>query len=166
MIIIEVLISIIVLILGNLLINRLDFKRKTSIMIILNVIVILICFCIIFFSVKNNNTTNEINNEWIMKFERTDTDFGNIIYVYSDNRMVIEYCPKELYPSKEKKIDSKVNVQKAYEYIQNNGANNNGDYKVTINNNGNKITKYISKNMVEISDLMGLINQEIVIQLK
>ena len=164
MLIVVSLIWILIFIFGISIISKLNISNKKTIMAIFIVVWCCISICSAIFLVKPKNA-DIINQGWIMEIEKTD-GFSNIIYIYEDNKMVIEYNPKEFYPSKEKKIDSKVNVQKVYEYIKNSNVSHNGDYKVTINDNGNKITKYISTDMGEIADFIELINQYLSVQLK
>lgn len=164
MVVIISLLWLIVFILGISIISKLNISSKKNVMTIFIVVWCSISICSAMFLIKPKNT-DEIKQGWIMEIEKTD-GFSNIIYIYEDNKMVIEYNPKEFYPSKEKKIDSKVNVQKVYEYIKNSNVSHNGDYKVTINDNGNKITKYVSTDMGEIADFIELINQDLSVQLK
>lgn len=164
MIFIVAIIGLIFLIFGTFIIKKLNLKDSTkgTIIIFITIIICLVCVAgIIFLLFKSRNINskeNTIRKDWIMKFELVDEEWhGNNIYIYKDNTMIVEYS---LHPNKVEKIDSNIDLDEVYEYIENSDYTSDIDYKVVLNSGKNKLTKYISSDFEEIKDFIELIDEE------
>lgn len=157
-------IGLIFLIGGNIIIKKLNLKDLTKKTIIIFITIIcLVCVAgiivLLFKSRDINSKENTISKDWIMKIELADEErYGNNIYIYKDNTMIVEYI--DLYPNKVEKIDSNIDLDEVYEYIENSDYTSDSDYKVILNSKKNKVTKYISSDFEEIKDFIELIDEE------
>ena len=165
-------IGLIILIFGNIIIKRLNLKDSTK--RIITIFITIICLAcvvsiiVLLFQSKNKNSREDaISNNWIMEIERAnEEEFSNKIYIYEDNTMIIEYYPRELYPEEVKKIDSNIDIDEVYKYIENSDYTGDSDYKVILNSGKGEITKYISSDSEEIKDFIEVIDNYIKVQLK
>ena len=169
MIIFIAIIALIFLILGTIIIKKLNLKDSTKKIIIIFITIICLVFVVgiivlLFKSINIiNSKENTIRKGWIMEIELADEEsYSNNIYIYKDNTMIIEYS----FSNKVEKIDSNIDLDEVYEYIENSDYTSDSDYKVVLNSGKNKVTKYISSDSEEIKDFIELIDEEIAIQMK
>ena len=164
MILFIAIIALIFLILGTIIIKKINLKDSTKKIIIIFITIICLVFVagiiVLLFKSRNiNSKENTIRKDWIMKIELVDEErYGNKIYIYKDNTMIVEYI--NLYPNKVEKIDSNIDLDEVYEYIENSDYTSDSDYKVILNSGKNKMTKYISLDFEEIKDFIELIDKE------
>ena len=169
MILFIAIIALIFLILGTIIIKKLNLKDSTKKIIIIFITIICLVFVVgiivlLFKSINIiNSKENTIRKGWIMEIELADEEsYSNNIYIYKDNTMIIEYS----FSNKVEKIDSNIDLDEVYEYIENSDYTSDSDYKVVLNSGKNKVTKYISSDSEEIKDFIELIDKEITIQMK
>ena len=169
MILFIAIIGLIFLILGTIIIKKLNLKDSTKKIIIIFITIICLVFVVgiivlLFKSINIiNSKENTIRKGWIMEIELADEEsYSNNIYIYKDNTMIIEYS----FSNKVEKIDSNIDLDEVYEYIENSDYTSDSDYKVVLNSGKNKVTKYISSDSEEIKDFIELIDKEITIQMK
>ena len=169
MILFIAIIGLIFLIGGNIIIKKLNLKDSTKKTIIIFITIICLVFVagiiVLLFKSINiiNSKENTIRKGWIMEIELADEEsYSNNIYIYKDNTMIIEYS----FSNKVEKIDSNIDLDEVYEYIENSDYTSDSDYKVVLNSGKNKVTKYISSDSEEIKDFIELIDEEITIQMK
>lgn len=169
MILFIAIIGLIFLIGGNIIIKKLNLKDSTKKTIIIFITIICLVFVagiiVLLFKSINiiNSKENTIRKGWIMEIELADEEsYSNNIYIYKDNTMIIEYS----FSNKVEKIDSNIDLDEVYEYIENSDYTSDSDYKVVLNSGKNKVTKYISSDSEEIKDFIELIDKEITIQMK
>ena len=169
MILFIAIIGLIFLIGGNIIIKKLNLKDSTKKIIIIFITIICLVFVagiiVLLFKSINiiNSKENTIRKGWIMEIELADEEsYSNNIYIYKDNTMIIEYS----FSNKVEKIDSNIDLDEVYEYIENSDYTSDSDYKVVLNSGKNKVTKYISSDSEEIKDFIELIDKEITIQMK
>lgn len=169
MILFIAIIALIFLILGTIIIKKLNLKDSTKKIIIIFITIICLVFVagiiVLLFKSINiiNSKENTIRKGWIMEIELADEEsYSNNIYIYKDNTMIIEYS----FSNKVEKIDSNIDLDEVYEYIENSDYTSDRDYKVVLNSGKNKVTKYISSDFEEIKDFIELIDEEITIQMK
>ena len=169
MILFIAIIALIFLIFGTIIIKKLNLKDSTKKTIIIFITIICLVFVagiiVLLFKSINiiNSKENTIRKGWIMEIELADEEsYSNNIYIYKDNTMIIEYS----FSNKVEKIDSNIDLDEVYEYIENSDYTSDSDYKVVLNLGKNKVTKYISKNSEEIKDFIELIDEVITVQLK
>ena len=169
MILFIAIIALIFLIFGTIIIKKLNLKDSTKKTIIIFITIICLVFVagiiVLLFKSINiiNSKENTIRKGWIMEIELADEEsYSNNIYIYKDNTMIIEYS----FSNKVEKIDSNIDLDEVYEYIENSDYTSDSDYKVVLNSGKNKVTKYISSDSEEIKDFIELIDEEIAIQMK
>lgn len=169
MILFIAIIALIFLIFGTIIIKKLNLKDSTKKIIIIFITIICLVFVagiiVLLFKSINiiNSKENTIRKGWIMEIELADEEsYSNNIYIYKDNTMIIEYS----FSNKVEKIDSNIDLDEVYEYIENSDYTSDSDYKVVLNSGKNKVTKYISSDSEEIKDFIELIDEEIAIQMK
>lgn len=169
MILFIAIIALIFLIFGTIIIKKLNLKDSTKKIIIIFITIICLVFVagiiVLLFKSINiiNSKENTIRKGWIMEIELADEEsYSNNIYIYKDNTMIIEYS----FSNKVEKIDSNIDLDEVYEYIENSDYTSDRDYKVVLNSGKNKVTKYISSDSEEIKDFIELIDEEIAIQMK
>lgn len=167
MILFIAIIELIFLICGNIIIKKLNLKDYTKRTIIIFITLVCVASIIVLLLKSKNINSKEktISEDWIMEIELKDKEnYTNKIFIYEDNTMIVDYG--ELYSNMVKKIDSNIDLDEVYEYIENNDYISDSDYKVVLNLGKNKVTKYISKNSEEIKDFIELIDEVITVQLK
>ena len=169
MILFIAIIALIFLIFGTIIIKKLNLKDSTKKIIIIFITIICLVFVagiiVLLFKSINiiNSKENTIRKGWIMEIELADEEsYSNNIYIYKDNTMIIEYS----FSNKVEKIDSNIDLDEVYEYIENSDYTSDSDYKVVLNSGKNKVTKYISSDSEEIKEFIELIDEEITIQMK
>ena len=145
MILFIAIIALIFLIFGTIIIKKLNLKDSTKKIIIIFITIICLVFVagiiVLLFKSINiiNSKENTIRKGWIMEIELADEEsYSNNIYIYKDNTMIIEYS----FSNKVEKIDSNIDLDEVYEYIENSDYTSDRDYKVVLNSGKNKVTKY------------------------